>query len=261
MKKYLVPLLSLSLLLSSSLLAQESQQKGQKIAQQVKDQEKGFNGTWVSATMILRNAAGNESTRQLSIKTLEVENDGDKSIIVFDTPKDIRNTKLLSWTHALESDEQWLYLPALKRTKRISSKNKSGPFVGSEFAYEDLSSQEIEKYTYQYLGEDILDGKPQLIIERIPTFSNSGYSKQIVWVDEKDLIFTKIDFYDRKDTHLKTLSLNNYQKYLNKFWRAHKLEMINIQTGKSTTLNWGEYTFTNNFSDNDFTPAILRRNI
>ena len=94
-----------------------------------------------------------ESVRELRRQVFESteEGRGDKSIIVFDSPRDIGGTALLSHTKILEPDDQWLYLPALGRVKRISSGNKSGPFVGSEFAYEDLVSQEVDKYNYRWL--------------------------------------------------------------------------------------------------------------
>jgi aldehyde:ferredoxin oxidoreductase len=98
--------------------------------------------------MILRNKRGQESKRELEIRTLEVKDDGDKSLTVFHTPRDVRGTALLTYSHGVDPDDQWLYLPALRRVKRIASNNQSGPFMGSEFAYEDLSSQEIDKYTY-----------------------------------------------------------------------------------------------------------------
>ena len=104
--------------------------------------------------MVLRNKQGQESRRQLHIKVLEVADDGDKSLTVFDEPRDVKGTALLTHAHKQEADDQWLYLPALKRVKRISSSNKSGSFMGSEFAYEDMSAQEVEKFTYRYLRDE-----------------------------------------------------------------------------------------------------------
>src|SRR3546814_6855851 len=105
--------------------------------------------------MVLANKEGETSTRELRIQTLEVpaREEGDKSLIIFDHPRDIEGTAFLSFTKILEPDDQWLYLPALKRVKRISSANKSGPFVGSEFAYKDMLSQEVDKYDYLWLRD------------------------------------------------------------------------------------------------------------
>ena len=77
--------------------------------------------------MILKNRAGNTSVRTIRTKTLEVSGDGDKSLSIFDEPADVKGTAMLTYSHGLEPDDQWLYLPAIKRVKRISSRNKSGP--------------------------------------------------------------------------------------------------------------------------------------
>ena len=192
-------------------------------------------------------------------RSLEVADDGDKSLIIFDHPKDVRGTALLTFSHKTGNDDQWLYLPALKRTKRIASNNKSGPFMGSEFAYEDISSQEVEEYTYKYLRDESYEGTPVYVIERYPTDDNSGYTKQIVWMDAERYIPLKVDYYDRKQSHLKTLTFHDYQQYKGKHWRPLRMEMQNLQTGKSTTLAFAEYEFDQGLSERDFDQAALAR--
>jgi outer membrane lipoprotein-sorting protein len=188
----------------------------------------------------------------------EVIGDGDKSLVIFDHPRDVKGTAFLSYTHIGNPDDQWLYLPALKRVKRISSKNKSGPFVGSEFAYEDISSQEVDKYTYRYLRDENFNGLDCFVVERIPVYENSGYTKQIVWIDKAEYRPQKLDYYDRKEELLKTLTFGDYRQYLGKFWRAHRWEMVNHQTGKSTSLEWSEFQFQTGLSDRDFNRNILK---
>jgi len=139
-----------------------------------------------------------------------VEGDGDKSMSIFDRPRDVKGTAMLTYSHALEPDNQWLYLPALKRVKRISSSNKSGPFMGSEVAYEDLSSQEVEKYSYKYLGDEVFDGHDCFIVERIPAYKYSGYKLQEVWYDKAEYRPLKIVYYDRKGALLKTQRFTQY---------------------------------------------------
>jgi outer membrane lipoprotein-sorting protein len=124
--------------------------------------------------------------------------------------------------------------------------------MGSEFAYEDISSQEVEKYTYKWLNDESIEGRDTFIIERRPTYEHSGYTKQIVWLDKEMYQPLKIDFYDRKDDLLKTLTYHEYKRYLEKYWRANRMEMTNHITGNSTTLEWRNYQFTNGFTDRDF---------
>ncbi|MEZ5504416.1 MAG: outer membrane lipoprotein-sorting protein, partial [Halioglobus sp.] len=157
------------------------------------------------------------------------------------------------------NDDQWLYLPALKRVKRISSADKSGPFMGSEFAYEDLSSTEVEKYRYNYLRDESLDGEPCFVVERVPVDENSGYTKQVTWIDQSEYRMRRIDYYDRKGELLKTMTLSDYAQYLDKYWRPATTSMVNHQTGKSTTLLFSDYQFQSGFSDNDFSRDALSR--
>ncbi|MEQ9198435.1 MAG: outer membrane lipoprotein-sorting protein, partial [Rhodospirillales bacterium] len=159
----------------------------------------------------------------------------------------------------LEPDDQWLYLPALKRVKRISSKNKSGPFVGSEFAYEDISALELKKYTYTWLRDEACGDLDCFVLEQIPQYEDSGYTKQVAWYDKAEYRLRKIDFYDRKNELLKTLTYSDYKKYLDKYWRAHDLFMENHQTGKKTRLTIEEITFRLGFTDSDFNSNSLKR--
>ena len=246
-------------LLPLSLSAETPEEKGLAIAIEADKRDLGWIDAKAEMEMILRNKQGEESRRSLSINTLEVDGDGDKSLSVFNSPKDIKGTAFLSYTHALKPDDQWLYLPALKRVKRIASANKSGPFVGSEFAYEDLTSQEIEKYTYKWLRDDEFDGRPVFVIEAYPVYENSGYVRQIVWLDKEMYQPLQIEFFDRKNAELKTLTSSDYQQYLGRYWRPGRMHMINHQTGKSTELNWGNYLFQTGLKDRNFDRDTLKR--
>ena len=250
MQKILLILALLSPL--ASLQAQTAEEKGHAIAVEVHERDNGWVDLTADMQMILRNKQGDKSERFLRMSFLEVEDDGDKSLTLFETPRDVKGTAFLSYTHALEDDDQWLYLPALKRVKRIASSNKSGPFMGSEFAYEDLSSQEVEKYNYRWLRDEEINGKTAWVIERIPVYQNSGYTRQVVWINQQIYQPVRIEFYDRKDALLKTLTYGEYQQYEDQFWRPTTMDMVNHQTGKGTTLVWENYLFKTGLSANDF---------
>jgi len=234
-------------------------QRGLEIATEVDRRDTGWHDFRAELTMLLRNKQGEESLRHMRTRSIEVDGDGDKTMIIFDQPLDVQGTALLTFSHKTEADDQWLYLPALKRVKRISSRNKSGPFMGSEFAYEDLASQEIEKYSYRYIRDDGLDGQPMFLIERDPVDENSGYKRQLVWVDQAEYRPMKIEYYDRKDSLLKTLTFKDYAQYLDRYWRAREMFMQNHQTGKSTLLSWLHYEFRAGLEDGDFTTNSLKR--
>ncbi len=233
--------------------------RGLEIAIEADRRDNGFGDSSASMQMILRNRHGEVSHRKLRNKTLEVENDGDKVIIIFDTPRDVRGTAFMSFTHKFEPDDQWLYLPALKRIKRIASRNKSGPFMGSEFSYEDISSQEVEKYRYKYIKNETFDGREHFLIERYPLDQKSGYVRQKVWLDQSEYRIWKIDFYNQTDTLLKTLHFDDYQQYLGRYWRANIMEMKNHLTGKSTLLKWRDFHFNNGFAEQEFTRHALKK--
>ena len=252
-------LATLIALLPLDIAAETPEEKGLAIAIEADKRDLGWIDGTADMEMILRNKQGEESKRVLRINSLEVNGDGDKSLSVFDSPKDIKGTAFLSYTHALTPDDQWLYLPALKRVKRIASANKSGPFVGSEFAYEDLTSQEVEKYTYKWLRDDELDGHPMFIVEAYPAYENSGYTRQVVWIDKEMYQAVKIEFFDRKNAQLKTLDASDYTQYLDQYWRPGRMHMINHQTGKSTELLWTNYQFQTGLNDRDFDRNTLKR--
>tara|TARA_R110002049_G_scaffold53223_17_gene149029 strand:+ start:1356 stop:2135 length:780 start_codon:yes stop_codon:yes gene_type:complete len=249
----------LCLFVAPAALASPEADRGLAIAIEADRRDSGFGDTAVDLTMLIASSADNVTTREMRQMVLEVEDDGDKSIMVFDRPRDLKGTAILTFTHKLEDDEQWLYLPALKRVKRISSADKSGPFMGSEFAYEDLSSQEVEKYSYKYLQDETINGEPCFVVERIPTDKNSGYTRQVIWVDQAEYRLQRVDYYDRKNTLLKTMSPVNYQQYLDQYWRPAEMIMNNHQTGKSTTLKFGNYQFRTGLRDSDFTPSAISR--
>lgn len=238
---------------------QTPQEKGLAIAIAADQSDAGFGDSTADMTMVLQTSKATPITRSMRQLTLEVEQDGDKSILVFDRPRDLKGTAILTHTHRTDPDDQWLYLPALKRVKRISSTDKSGPFMGSEFSYEDLASQEVEKYQYRYVREepcvqDICD-----VIERIPTDKKSGYSHQIAWFDQSENRLQRVDYFDRKRELLKTMRMANYQQYLGTFWRPDEMHMINHQTEKSTVLQFANYRFQVGLDNADFTRNAVSR--
>lgn len=243
-------------------LSQTAEEKGRAIAVEADRRDTG----WVDSRASLRMILGTQSGEQRAVRELDSmaqertkETDGDKSLIVFRAPKDVQNTALLTYNHVTGNDDQWIYLPALKRVKRIASANRSGPFMGSEFAYEDFTAAEIEKFTYKWLKDEPCGQLTCHVIERVPTYENSGYARQVAWFDTQELRVQRIDYYDRRDKLLKTLTATAWKKYANKFWRSHDMMMVNHQTGKTTRLVWGPFTMNTGLNASLFTPSALAR--
>ena len=243
----------------SPCFASTDEEKGLQIMQESDRRDTGFGDSSADLKMILKSSNGDETLRLLKMDTLEVKGDGNKSLSIFDSPRDVKGTAFLSFTHALEPDEQWLYLPALKRVKRISSSNKSGPFVGSEFAFEDLTSFEVPKYKYKYLRDEVVNDKDCFVIELYPQYEESGYTRQLSWIEKERYIPLKVEYYDRKNALLKTLEFKGYQQYLGQYWRADEMLMTNHQNGKSTSLVSENYKFRTGLTDRDFDQNTLQR--
>jgi len=255
-----IPLFLLILLFPISTLAGTDEEKGLAIAIEADKRDSGYGNSTATMLMILRNRHGQESRREMRYRTLEIPGDGDKSLTIFDSPRDVKGTAFLNYTHKNTDDDQWLYLPALKRVKRISSRNKSGSFMGSEFAYEDIASQEIEKYTYKWLRDVLFENMQCFVVARYPVDrKNSGYKRQVIWIDKDEYRTWKVEYYDRKDALLKTLRMSDYKKHNEKYWRPAAMHMLNHQTGKSTELQFSDYRFNVGLTDNDFNKNSLKR--
>ena len=239
--------------------ADSAEEAGLEIATEARERQSGFGNFTANLTMILRNRQGRESRRELRLKVIEVEKDGDRTMFVFDRPRDVKGTAFLVHAHKNEPDGQWLYLPALKRVKRISSSKQSGSFMGSEFSYEDMGASEVEKYTHRYLRSEPCGDLECTVSERIPVQRDSGYSRHLVWHDREELRTMKVQFFDRRDAHLKTLVVEDYEKFLDHYWRGSKITMTNHVTGKSTVLLWSDYEFQTDLELADFTRTALRR--
>lgn len=239
------------------------EEKGQSIVDEAERRGEGFGDMTATLEMIIRNARGAEARRELEVRILELE-DGSRSLTLVQAPKDVRGTALLTHSFDHAEDQQWLFFPAVKRVKRIASTSRSGPFMGSEFSYEDFSAQASEKYHYKYLGEEKLPAENDRFIdcykiERIPRdATDSSYSRHVSWVEKKNLWLVKVEFYDHNGDHLKTLSAGDFELYEGKYWRPHELVMTNVRTEGSSILRWSDVKFGQGLTERDFDIESLK---
>ncbi len=246
-------------LLVGLLLANTPEEKGREIAQQLNAKNAGYKDLGGQVEMVLKDADGAEAKRGFSLKVLERPSatEGDRSLIVFDNPADVKGTAVLSHAKIDGEDEQWLFLPSAHRTKRISSSNRTGAFAGSEFSFEDLTGNDGRKYDWKFLGNAACGEKQCLLVETVPKDPASAYSRRVLIIEEGELRVVSIAFFDRKGTKLKTLEYGDYQKLNERFWRAQRWTMVNHQSGKSTTLRFVAMRLQNGFSANDFATGKL----
>lgn len=232
--------------------------RGLEIAKEAQRRFSDYSDQRGEATMTIRTGDGDEAIRALYARSMDVES-GSRNLTVVEKPKDVAGTALLTHSHDQRADEQWLFMPALERVKRIAAGNRSGAFMGSEFSYADFTAQPVAKFDYEFLREETLDGMRTYVIERIPTADNAVYSRQVAWLDQKHYRTLKVEYYNRAGQHLKTMVADDFKEYPNGQWRARKLTMTNQLTGGESVLNWSEIAFGNGFTERDFSVDALKR--
>jgi outer membrane lipoprotein-sorting protein len=235
---------------------------GLQIFQEAVRRDAGYHDYKADVTMVLKEKADVTSTRKLEVSNLEVKNDGARTLIAFDSPADVKGTKVLTASHPDRADEQWIYLPAFSRVKQISTAGQTASFMGSEFSYEDLNSINVlvAKFTYTFLRDEVEGGAPCFVVERRPRYESSAYVREVVWVDKTDYVMRKVEFYDRDAKPFKILTATGYKKYLGKYLRADEMRMENLRSGKSTVLRWERYRFDGKgVSEADFAVSALKR--
>lgn len=246
--------------LAAALETGTPEEQGRAIFAEKDALDSGYQDLEVTLEMILRDRSGRESRRALAISQIEMGVSGERLKVVFDTPVQIRGTALLSYSYEDRPDDQWLYLPAMSRVKRIASRNKSGPFLSSEFAFEDMMLQELDKFSYRLEGLEPCGEARCYQVERRPVDPYSGYTRQVVWLESDSLRVERIDYFDRGNRPLKVLKVSGYRLYGERFWKAERMQMENLQTGKSTELLWRDYRFgVGLLADRDFSTNSLAR--
>jgi outer membrane lipoprotein-sorting protein len=263
-----------SFIAAAAAFASTPEQDGAQLALELAQRNAGYKDLTGQVEMVLTDADGSEARRSFTLKVLErpTPADGDRSLIVFESPADVKGTAVLSHAKPDGDDEQWLFLPSARRTKRISSSNRSGAFVGSEFTFEDLTGNDGRKYTWRRGAEKPCpstgagqaagaasgsEAASCIELEAVPKDPASAYSKRVLQVDAKDLRLRSIAFFDRKGELLKTLAYGDYQTLNARFVRAQKWTMRNAQTGKSTTIRFTGMKLSTGLSSSDFATGKL----
>lgn len=250
MVKKLLPLF----LIPMSLFADEAYD----IAAKAEKAQRNFGDETVESTMSLIAANGSVVTRKTKNFTLERAGNRDHQLIQFLEPADVRGTSLLTHQDPKGDDNQWLYLPELRRVKRISSTGKTGSFMGSEFTYEDIGGNTLEKFKYVKLADENYKGKDCNVLEKTPTYANSGYTKIKMWISKDNSLVLRQDFFDRKNSLLKVMTFDGHQKY-GATWRSQKISVENLQTKKKSVLDFTSRKMKSGLAADLFTERNLQR--
>ena len=218
--------------------------------------------TQIKMTLI-SNKGGKERSRSRVLTTIEKKYDDGiykmKSLLKFSEPKEVNGTAFLTWNRLdAKYDDQWLYLPALRKVKRIRAKDKERSFMGTDFSYEDLSGRNIESDSYELIGEDIIHGTECYKINAIPIEKKTQYGARVIWVDKNKYLMKRIEFYNKKNEQIKILDIPNHVKN-GEYWTQTKLVMKNIKNEHRTELDIIKVIYDQGLKDNVFTESYLKR--
>lgn len=215
-------------------------------------------------TMTLVNKKGKQRARKIKQVLKNDENQNRSSLITFLSPANVRGTGFLSIEYSEKEDGQWLYLPALKRSRRISSSDNTDNFVGSDFTYEDLDTEDIEQFAYQITGSKTINDLEHFVIEAIPNNEKkrkeSGYSKRIIYVRKDNFMISKIQFFNKKGVLFKELNASEmtFLEDVGK-WRSAKINMHNLKTGHRTILEFSNILVNKGNNNRLFTKRNLEK--
>ncbi len=207
---------------------------------------------------------GNERVRDLAIYMKKYPHDANRSIVFFDSPPEIKGTGFLQWANAHSADEQWLYLPALKRVRQISGSSRRESFVGTDFSYEDLAIVgQITDWTEHdaravLLRDEDVDGAPAAVIEFTPTGKDVAYGKIRVWLRRSDLVIVKYEFIDQQGRLAKRLTVGDIRP-VGRIPTAFRYDMENLLAGSHTTAEFREVKYDTGLGDDTFTQRTLER--
>ena len=218
------------------------------------------------AVMVLINDKGQTRERRTTTIAQMQKNGIDTNLIVkFQSPADIKGTGFLQIEHSDSDDDLWIYLPALKKSRRLVASNKKDSFVGSDFSYGDILLPKADLYQHALLRSEAVDGQDCYVIESIPkdetVKQNSGYSKKLTWVRKDNFLETKVDYFDLNGLSLKTQTASGHKlmEPENQRWIAQHREMVNHQTGHKTTFTFTHAELGQPAPDDFFTTRTVER--
>lgn len=254
-------------LVSSQISFGQSLPSGMEIAKKTDERNDGANVSR-KLTMELIDKRGKSRIRETQAfrKYFGEER---RTAIFYQTPSNVKGTAFLVYDYpeAKLDDDQWLYLPALRKTRRISASNRGDYFLGTDFTYEDIkleSKLSTEDYNYKTVGKEVIDGHEVYVVEATPidaeTAKELGYSKTKAWVDAKNWMIRKGEFWDVAGNHLKTTYIKDIRLVQN-IWTGHSVEIENHKTGHKTKFSFSEVDYTTVIDEDFFTQQTLVRGL
>ena len=234
---------------------------GRDVMQKVRNRADG-DTRYATIEMTLVQRSGHKRVRKLESWAMDVGRNT-KKIMFFTYPGDVKGTGFLTWDYdnANKVDDKWLYLPAMKKTRRISGKSsKTDYFMGSDFTYNDMNTRSVDEETHKLLREEVVGGKKCWVVQSTPKDKDEIYSYRITWIRQDCLIPVKAVYYDKLKKLHRRLTISNINK-VQGFWTMHFMQMENVQTGHKTIIRMNNHRFTMRVSPNLFTVSKLEKGL
>ncbi len=239
--------------------AEEAARRGLAVAMEVERRDAGFGDYEAEGTLVNRRRGSTGTEHEFLMITVEMRGDGDRRLIHIRRPVALRGMAFLAHAHALRPDDLWLALPGEGRVRRIASRKRTGRFLGSEFTLEDLAPFQVEKFRYRYLGEETCgEGRRCHVVENVPRYAHSGYSRQVEWIDREIYQPRRIEYYNRAGVRVKVLEFWGYRRFEGRWWRPMRMRMSNLRTGAASDIVWRQYRFGAGHGPDDLTPLAFR---
>ena len=235
------------------------QQTGRDIMQKVDERPDGDTRKSLM-TMELINKRGRKRVRSMLSYSKDLGDDK-KTIMFFQEPADVKGTGFLTWDYNEDDkdDDRWLYLPAMKKNRRISGTSaKKEYFMGSDFTYDDMGNRDIDSDNHKLLREETLNGSDCWVIKSTPKETDQQYSKKLAWIRKDNYIAIKVEYYDKQDALQKVLEVDGVKK-IDGFWTATSMTMNNIQREHKTIISIESMEYNMPLDDNLFTVNSLEK--
>ena len=227
-----------------------------------------FNDSVSNATFQLINKSGDRRVRETFGATRMMDNALDtRRVTRFLSPPDIKNTVTLLVEKSDGDDDMWIYLPALKKTRRLSSSNKNESFVGTDLSYGDVIGHKVADWQHKVLGSETVGTRQCTVIESLPispkVAGQSGYSKRVSWVDGVSFLALKTEFYDDAGQLLKVSTLSDVVNVdaPRQRWQPMHMEVQNVQTGHKTVIDWKDFKANQGVKNDYFTQRYLEKEL
>ena len=229
---------------------------GREIAENVEDRPSG-DTTHALVNMRLTDRNGNQSTRTIEQYGRETGEGLVRNVIIFHEPASVAGTRFLTIENDGRDDDQWIYLPALQRVRRIAASEGDSSFMGTDFTYDDLQSRDLDEFSYELLREEELDGRPTYVVETVANDpDDSAYSRTVQWIDRERWLPIKSEFYDMDNELLKVNMVSRVEQ-VQGYWTPINTTMENVQTGHKTELAVRRFVYDENLPDGLFTTNFL----